>query len=65
MSNRIKRLRKLINKLVSAAIEDSWSGAGDPQDIPLLKAKYDNRRKDLNTALDALSRDLHSYDVPE
>ena len=37
--NQASSLKRAIQSLVKAAIADSWKGAGDPADIPLLEAE--------------------------
>lgn len=54
-STQAQRLRKLINELVKAAIADSWSGGGDPADIPAIEAHLALRQAQLDHYINHLT----------
>lgn len=40
-----RRLRRAVRELVRAAVDNSWKGSGDPDDIPLIEAEYERAQR--------------------
>ena len=55
----MRRLRDAINEHRNAAIEDSWKGGGDPEDIPLIEADLVRTRRKLHRTLREIENRLH------
>lgn len=50
-------LRRLISEYVDAAIAESWKGGGDPAEMPLLEAREQLAKAQLEVHIHRMERD--------
>lgn len=54
----LRRLNIAVRRLVAAEIQDTWAGAGDPADIPIIERELEEARKRYRDELNALATRL-------